>query len=120
MSRVTRHFTVAELACPCCGKCEMDPEFMRRVQVLRDIVGFPLIPVSGFRCRKHNAGLKGAAEGSQHLFGKAIDIRVRNFDAATRHRIIKAAFSLGFTGIGIGKAQLHLDTREGTAKSWGY
>lgn len=42
MTRVTRHFTVAELACPCCGACEMDKEFMRKAQVLRDIVDFPL------------------------------------------------------------------------------
>ena len=98
----------------------MDPEFMRRVQVLRDIVGFPLPPVSGFRCRKHNAGLKGAAEGSQHLLGKAIDFRVRNFTGARRYLLIKTAFDLGFGGIGIGKVQLHLDGREGTGVNWGY
>ncbi len=98
----------------------MDPEFMRRVQVLRDILGFPLIPVSGFRCRKHNASLKGAAEDSQHLYGKAVDIRVRHFDAKTRYELIQAAFSLSFSGIGIGPVNLHLDMREGPPKMWSY
>ena len=120
MTRLTPNFTVAELACPCCGACEMDSEFMRRIQVLRDIVGFPLIPVSGFRCRKHNASLKGAAEGSQHLFGNAVDIRVRNLTGSRRYLLIKTAFDLDFGGIGIGKVQLHLDGREGTGVNWGY
>ena len=98
----------------------MDPEFMRRVQVLRDIVGFPLLPVSGFRCQKHNTSLKGAAAGSQHLYGKAIDIRVRDLTGSRRYLLIKTAFDLGFGGIGIGKVQLHVDSREGTGVSWGY
>ena len=120
MVQLTPNFTLAELACPCCGKCEMDPEFMRRVQVLRDIVGFPLVPVSGYRCRKYNSSLKGAAEDSQHLYGKAIDFRVRNFDAKTRYELIQAAFSLSFSGVGIGPVHLHLDMREGPPKMWSY
>ena len=120
MPKVTANFTSAELACPCCGRCKMDEEFMRKVQVLRDIVGFPLVPVSGYRCREYNASLKGAAEKSQHPEGKAIDFRVRNLTGARRYLLIKTAFLLGFVGIGIGKKQFHVDGRKGPAVSWGY
>ena len=120
MGSVTPNFTVKELACPCCGACEMDEEFMRKAQVLRDIVDFPLVPVSGYRCRKYNASLRGAAERSQHPEGRAIDFRVRNLTGAHRYLLIKTAFLLGFEGIGIGKKQFHIDGREGPQVSWGY
>lgn len=117
---LTKDFKVSELACPCCRKCEMDPVFLTRLQALRDVMNCPLVPVSGYRCQSHNDSLPGSGKQSQHLYGRAADIRVRDFDAATRHRLIKTVFSLGFTGIGIGKIELHLDTRPGSAKSWGY
>jgi len=120
MGSVTPNFTVKELACPCCGACDMDQEFMRKAQVLRDIVGFPLIPVSGYRCRKYNSSLRGAAELSQHPEGKAIDFRVRNLTGARRYLLIRTAFLLGFGGIGIGKKQFHVDGRKGSPVSWGY
>ena len=118
MINITANFTADELKCPCCGACQMDEGFMRKVQVLRDIVGFPLVPVSGYRCRKYNTTLAGAAEQSQHLYGKAVDIRVRHLNSSQRHRLIDAAFSLEFSGIGTGKNQLHLDIREGPTKYW--
>ena len=120
MTRLSRDFTVDELKCPCCGACEMDPAFLTRLQTLRDVMNCPLVPVSGYRCQSHNNSLRGSGKQSQHLYGRAADIRVRDFDAATRHRLIKTALSLGFTGIGIGKIQLHLDIRPGEGKSWGY
>ena len=44
MSKIylTRNFKQSELACPCCGKCEMDPEFLTRLQVWRDLLGVPV------------------------------------------------------------------------------
>ena len=113
MINITANFTADELKCPCCGACQMDEGFMRKVQVLRDIVGFPLVPVSGYRCRKYNTTLAGAAELSQHPEGKAIDFRVRDLTGARRYLLIKTAFLLGFGGIGIDKKQFHVDGREG-------
>ena len=98
----------------------MDQGFMRKVQVLRDIVGFPLVPVSGYRCRNYNASLRGAAKLSQHPEDKAIDFRVRNLTGARRYLLIRTVFLLGFGGIGIGKKQFHVDGREGPQMSWGY
>ena len=120
MLRLSRNFTRSEFKCPCCNQSEMDPVLIDRLQVLRDLVNIPLVPVSGFRCKKHNQSLPESGKNSQHLKGKAVDIRVRHMDAAQRHRLLSAALSLGFSGIGTGKNSLHLDVREGPPKYWSY
>ena len=48
--RLARNFKLSELACPCCLKCKMDPAFMDRLQVFRDLYGKPITIVSGYRC----------------------------------------------------------------------
>ena len=52
---ITANFSVNEMACRCgCGTSEMDPEFMRMLQELRDQVQRPLRVSSGRRCDHHN------------------------------------------------------------------
>ena len=116
---LTRNFTEKELACPCCDGYDMDEILLNRLQAYRDLLGFPLIITSGYRCSVHNQEV-GGGDSSQHLFGKAVDIKINKFNAATRYRLIKTAFEMGFMGIGIGKNHFHLDIREGEKKSWGY
>ena len=67
-----RHFTLDELKCKC-GKCgstglEMKAELMNPVEMLREILGFPLVVYSGFRCSWHNTN-SGGAKTSAHLRG---------------------------------------------------
>jgi len=108
MGDLTKNFSRHEFECPCCGECEMDPEFMDVLQKLRDGLGTGFGPVKGggYRCETYNGGKTGS-----HSEGKAID---PNLSKHLYHKTLKAAFSLGFTGIGIknkgGKYQLHLDT----------
>ena len=45
---ITPNFSVSEMAYLCCGKADMDPEFMRMLQELRNEVN-PLRISSGFR-----------------------------------------------------------------------
>ena len=116
--KITRNFTKDELACKCCGKCKMDPVLLTRLQALRDLVG-PIIITSGYRCYEHNKEV-GGSEKSQHLVGKAVDIKIKDFDSTTRHKLIKTAFDIGFAGIGIGKTKFHVDVRDGEGRSWGY
>ena len=88
---LTRNFTEKELACPCCGECPIDEVLLTKLQAYRDIVSIPLIIASAYRCHEHNRSVGGSLN-SQHLKGKAIDIRINDKDAITRYRMIKAAF----------------------------
>jgi len=114
--RLTKDFKLSELACPCCGECEMDPEFLRRLQVWRDMLGVPVSLASAYRCRKHNREV-GGAPGSMHPLGKAVDpVIIPKF----RFRMIELAHKLEFSGIGLGKTKMHLDTSPVKNRSWGY
>ena len=49
---ITANFSVNEMACRCgCGTSEMDPEFMRMLQELRDQMQGPLRVSSGKKMR---------------------------------------------------------------------
>jgi len=101
-----KYFRKAEFACPCCGRCEMDKELIWKLDLLRELVGAPLIITSGFRCERHNKAV-GGAPNSAHLRGKAADIACT--DNLFRYKILKHAFYIGFPRIGIGKDYIHLD-----------
>ena len=49
------NFSFDEMACKGSGECEMNPEFMDRLQALRDALGAPLPVTSGYRSREYNA-----------------------------------------------------------------
>ena len=119
MISLTRNFKKSELACPCCGACEMDPVFLTRLQAMRDIYGAPLTIVSGYRCPKHNKEVRGSPR-SDHLRGEAVDLRVNDKTSNELYRLRELAFRLGFNGIGLGKSQLHIGLRPGESKSWHY
>ena len=76
MPRVWRFFTLEEMQCRCCGKCEMDYEFMAMLDDLRQECGFPFPINSGYRCSKHNNSVSHTGFDGPHTFGKAADIRV--------------------------------------------
>ncbi len=72
--QLTKNFSRSELECPCgCGACYMEPEFMNKLQALRDELGSAITVTSGYRCVDHNREVDGAAH-SQHLYGKAADL----------------------------------------------
>lgn len=80
--------------------------FVKKLDILREECGFPLIVDSGFRTPKHNAAVGGEA-GSAHLTGEAADIRC--LASRTRYTILANAYRLGFKRIGIGDTFIHLD-----------
>ena len=116
---MSRNFTWSELACPCCNKCQMNPVFMDRLQVFRDLYGKPITIVSGYRCPLHNKAVTGSPR-SDHLRGEAVDIRVNYKTSSELYRIRELAFKLEFNGLGFGKNLFHLGIRPGEGKSWSY
>ena len=102
-------FTEAEFRCRHTGRCEMNPEFMARLQRLRAAYGRPMKITSGFRHRSHPVEARKVATGA-HTLGRAADVAVAGADAI---RLVVLAAEFGFTGIGVqqkGEARfIHLD-----------
>lgn len=110
---ITPNFSRAEMRCKCgsCREDEMDEEFMRMLQELRNEMG-PLRISSGRRCYSHNEN-SGGYPKSAHLVGQGSDIQVFGPRAL---KIVEQARRLGFSGIGIAQKGehkhrfIHLDT----------
>lgn len=91
------NFSKQEFDCKHTGKNEMKPEFMERLQVLRNQYGKPIKISSGYRDITHPIEAK-KKRGGAHTTGLAADLAVERGDA---HFILDLAFRLGFTGIGV-------------------
>lgn len=113
---ITKHFHIDEIKCRCgCELADIDPEFMSRVQLLRDIYKKPMRVNSAVRCVEHNRKV-GGARGSYHISDKAsgrvcraVDIHIE--DSVMRHKFIRIALGL-FHGVGIYHNFVHVDGRE--------
>ena len=89
---ITPNFSVNEIACKCgCGRHEMDGEFMRMLQTLRDEMQGPLKVSSGFRCEDHNQMVSTTGRNGPHTLAKASTIdgncgfaRTRSLDGTDR------------------------------------
>lgn len=91
------NFTPQEMACRGTGRLMIDREFMDRLQVLRDLLGFPLPVTSGYRTPDYNAQASTTGRTGPHTTGRAADITIygeHGFMLLTRIKM------LGFTGIG--------------------
>lgn len=111
------NFSEEELRCKCgCGRADMRPEFLDRLQDVRTAYGKPLTISSGFRCPDHNSKASHTGFGGPHTTGRAVDIAIRGHDA---HALLSLALSHGFTGIGVSQKDasrfLHLDDLEDAA-----
>tara|TARA_B100000424_G_scaffold181101_1_gene140123 strand:+ start:90 stop:464 length:375 start_codon:yes stop_codon:yes gene_type:complete len=89
----------------------MDEEFLEKIDVARDIAGFPFIINSGFRTITYNRLLKEkgykASSKSSHLLGYAADIHCD--DSRKRFILIEALLDAGFNRIGIANTFIHVD-----------
>lgn len=107
----SKYFTHGELACKCgCGRADMDPRFMERLDRLREKHGKAMVPTSGFRCENHVSERSKTTVGA-HRQGRAVDIAATGQEA---FRLMTLALEVGFTGIGISQRSqqprfIHLD-----------
>ena len=108
-----KYFTEEELVCSHCGESGMDSNFMKRIDALREELGFPFPVNSAYRCPEHPIEARKSSPGA-HSTGHAIDIGVRGEQA---HTLLYAALDAGFTGIGVSQNGssgrfIHLDDIE--------
>jgi uncharacterized protein YcbK (DUF882 family) len=121
-NKLTSNFSMDEFECKC--GCVM-PEFVKKnvqelaenLQVLRNVVG-RLDPTNGYRCKDHNADVGGSVN-SQHLKGKAADIKSKQFSpseiATITDDLMKSEkFKIG--GVGIYNTFTHVDIRGSRAR----
>lgn len=104
------HFLRSELSCRSTGECRMDPNFLDRLEALREEYGEPMTITSGYRAPAYNAQVSTTGEDGPHTHGRAVDILVRGTDA---YRLVGLAQKHGFTGIGVKQSGvtrfLHID-----------
>ena len=115
MGDLSAHFSYHEFRDKRTGAVKVDPELVRRLELLRSIIGNrPIVIVSGFRSRSTNTAV-GGAKKSQHLVGRAVDIPR---GVAT----LSEAYAAGFRGVGTrGRWAVHVDVRPGTRiHTWSY
>jgi len=127
MGDLTENFSSSEFECQCAGDCltkepamQMDAEFMKKLQTLRELYGGGLTVTSGIRCEKHNASSAvGGKPDSAHLSGVAADIKCDS--SMQRYKLLSAALML-FDRVGVASNFLHLDSAKGKAQSvcWVY
>ena len=95
----------------------MKPEFLLKLDALRDSCGFPFVIPSGYRSPDHPIEAVKEIPGT-HAQGIAADIKITN--SAHRYTIIREALAHGFTGLGVAGDFIHVDTRGTVPVIWTY
>ncbi len=99
MTQLTRHFAAAEFNCRD-GQVVPDDilpnvkQLALELEVLRRFIKRPIVIVSGWRSPQHNARVKGAAL-SQHMTGRAADLRVYGMAPDEVHAVIESLILRG-------------------------
>jgi ribosomal protein L37AE/L43A len=65
--KVSPHFSVKEMSCPCCNVMGMDDDVIQTIEAVRVEYGKPIRLTSSFRCEKYNEAT-GAKPTSSHNF----------------------------------------------------
>jgi|TARA_R110000822_G_scaffold84847_2_gene198993 zinc D-Ala-D-Ala carboxypeptidase len=127
MSINSQFFTRKELACKGTEECEMNDEFMSKLEQLRIKFNEPMIITSGYRHPAHNM-VVGGDRFSAHIQGRAVDVLVMGRPAL---RLVRLALECGMTGIGVAqrgpdsKRFIHIDDLENSQENprpwiWSY
>ena len=115
------YFTYSEFdqpGLPGSGAKYMNTDFIKKLDKVREIVGFPLVITSGYRGPEYNEKV-GGVSNSSHIKGLAADISAITDDM--RYEIAQAAISVGITRIGWGQSFIHLDVDDAKSQNvvWG-
>lgn len=121
MAKITEHFGLAEFAChdgqsyPLEWVGERLKPLCEVLEAVRDALGGASITIiSGYRSPEHNAAVGGAG-ASQHMVGRAADIKVSGHDARAVHDTILNLYQDGkiqIGGLGSYPGWVHVDIRK--------
>jgi len=93
--QLSKNFKLSEFACKDGTKTVMlDMVLVEKLQQLRGIIGKPIQIVSGYRTKEYNKKIGGAPR-SQHMKGKAADIKIKGVKPL---EVAKIAEIVGFKG----------------------
>ena len=77
-----KYFKKTEFDCKCgCGKNDMDEGFLKKLDNMRHVLGFPLVVTSGYRCPDYNERVSTTGRNGPHTTGKAVDLSVFGYRA---------------------------------------
>ncbi len=118
MGDLSPHFSRVEFACHCgCGKMIVDLRLIEALEALRERIGRPIIVISGCRCAVHNRR-KGGVPNSQHLRGRAADLRIAGLSPEEIARHAETIQAIREGGIGLYDTFVHLDVRRNGPARW--
>lgn len=95
---------------------DMNDDFLKMLDDLRERCGFPLVLNSAYRSKEYDLSRGRTGEG-YHTLGRAVDIACTS--SSKRAWIVKNAIEIGFKGIGVSSTYIHLDNRS-DFKMWTY
>lgn len=124
MTKITKNFSLDEFKCKDGSEIPNDVlpniiELAKNLQVLRDAIGKSITINSGYRSPKYNAKI-GGVKDSQHVKGKASDLRVSGMTPKELAEVIEELIKrkkMKEGGIGIYPNFTHYDIR-GTKARW--
>jgi len=123
MVKLTKNFSKSEFECKC--GCSMpEPVFhniqklANQLQMVRNFVETPITLTNAYRCPEHNAAI-GSKPTSQHILGKAADIKIKKKSPEQVQIIIEAMIDHGQIlqgGLGLYNTFVHYDIRKTRAR----
>ena len=118
MGDISPNFNRSEFACKCgqCGFDTVDAELLEVLEHLREAFDAPVTISSGCRCATHNKN-EGGSDKSQHLYGRAADIKVQGATAELVYNYLDLKYPLKY-GMGEYSSWVHIDTRTDGPARW--
>jgi len=104
------HFSEPELACRHCGVNQCTQALVDALEAFRALVGKPVVVSSAYRCAQHNAAAGGAGK-SEHLEGRAADIRVTGMTATELEATARTIPAIRGIGRNDHQQYIHVDVR---------
>jgi len=113
MAKLSDHFRRHELACHCCGQCNVSPRLIEALEELRGLLSdSPIHITSGCRCVSHNDAV-GGVHYSRHTVGEAADIAVQGHDPVEVAMAAEKVTAIRNGGIGVYGSFTHIDVGYG-------
>lgn len=116
MGDLSLHFNRSEFKCKCgnCGQDTVDYELIEVLEWLRMRTCAPIVITSGNRCFEYNMAI-GGSKGSQHIFSKAADIKVKGWTPLEIYDLLCQKYPEQY-GIGVYDGWVHIDVRTHKAR----